>query len=64
MTASDISGHFNALREIIAATAGEDMPEAERNKIKVLCEVGLRLAESLLLDINRIADAVEHLAKK
>ena len=64
MTANDISGHFIALRELIANTAGEDMPEGEKQKVKALCEAGLRLAESLMLDINRIADSMEILAKK
>lgn len=64
MTANDISGNFAALREVIAASAGDGMPEADAQKIKLLCEVGLRLVESLMLDINRIADAAEYQAKR
>jgi len=34
---------------------GADMPPAEREKVKVLAEVGLRIAESVVTDLNLIA---------
>ena len=64
MTANDISGNFSALREIANAIVGADLQDGEKQAAKTAVETSLRLLECLLLDINRIADAVEHLAKK
>ena len=64
MTANDISGNFSALREVANAIVGADLQDSEKQVAKTAVETSLRLLECLLLDINRIADAVEHLAKK
>ncbi len=64
MTERDIKGNFLALKNLVAEAAGEDLPEKEKRVIKLLGETGLGLLEGLLLDINRLADAAEHLAHK
>ena len=61
MTERDIQGQFLALKNLVAAAAGEDLPEREKQVIKLLCETGLSLLEGLLVDINKIADAAAYL---
>ena len=61
MTENDIKGNFLALKNLVAEAAGEDLPEREKQVIKLLCETGLSLLEGLLVDINKLATAAEHL---
>lgn len=56
---ADISGVFVALRALIDETVASKLNPAERQKLRTLAEGGLRLAEWFLLDVNRIADALE-----
>ena len=62
MTTNDITGTCAAVRELIMTAAGADLPEAEKRVIQTLCEAGLRLLESTLIDLNRSADALVSLA--
>ncbi len=60
MTERDIKGNitvFHGLlrRTMTASGAGEDE--------HVAAEAGLKLLESFLVDLNRIASALEHMAK-
>jgi len=57
---NDIAGWFTALREAAAELAGADLPPAEQQKVKMLAEAGLRIGESVVMDLNRIASALEH----
>ena len=53
-TQNDIESWFTILRNMSSEIAGADMPPAEREKVKVLAEVGLRIAESMVTDLNLI----------
>lgn len=60
MTERDIKGNITVfhgllLRSMVAGGAGEDDHAA--------VEAGLKLLESFLVDINRIATALEHMVK-
>lgn len=59
MTEQDIKGNFLAIQNLVTQLAGADLPDAEREAVKVLVTVGLNLLEGLLLDINRIANCAE-----
>lgn len=51
---NDIEAWFLTLRTMANDLAGSDMKPAEQEKIKVLAEVGLRIAESIVIDLNLI----------
>lgn len=59
MTESDIKGNCAALRELAQQIASDDLQPGEREKIATLIQCGLALLESLLLDMNRIANVLE-----
>ncbi len=54
-TQNDIESWFKVLREVAAAVAGADQNPQDREMIKVLAEAGLRIAESVVVDLNLIA---------
>ncbi len=54
-TQNDIEAWFLILHHMASEIVGADMPPAEREKVKVLAEVGLRIAESVVTDLNLIA---------
>lgn len=58
-TENDIKGWFAALSGVAQALAGADLPEAERAQAKMLIEIGIRIGESIVTDLNRIANAAE-----
>lgn len=58
-TENDIKGWFLVLQEKAQAIAGADLPGPDREQIRLLADVGLRIAESVVLDLNRIANAME-----
>jgi hypothetical protein len=60
-TERDIVGWFGAVNELVDRIAGADLPEAEREQVKMLASAGLKLAESLAIDHNRIANALQEL---
>jgi hypothetical protein len=62
MTENDIKGNLAAIRELASQAAGAELPEGERQMIKMLCDSGLLLLEGLLVDINRSADALESIS--
>lgn len=54
-TQNDIEAWFKVLREMASAVAGADHNAKDREAIKVLAETGLRIAESIVTDLNLIA---------
>jgi hypothetical protein len=62
MTENDIKGNVAAIRELASGIAGAECDPREREAIKTLVTCSLVLLESLLLDANRIANALEGLA--
>lgn len=54
-TENEIVGCFASLREMVNQLAGADLPSAESEKVKALANIALRIAESLVIDINLIA---------
>lgn len=62
MTENDIKGNIAAIRELASKVAGADLQPGERQQITMLVECSLNLLEALLLDVNRIAASLEHIA--
>lgn len=62
-TQQDIAGVFSVLRTKTQELVGVDLPDAERDVIRLLAQSGLWLLECLIVDINRIADAQENIAR-
>ena len=62
MTEADIKGNFLALRTVAKEAVGADLSEKEKQIAQVLVDAGLNLLEGLLIDINKLATAAEHLA--
>jgi hypothetical protein len=60
----DIQASMMVIRDLADKVAGSELPDAERETVKILAGAGLTLLERLLLDVNRIADALEVLATK
>ena len=58
----DITANLALIRDVANKAAGSELPDAEREMVKVLCGAGLTLLERALLDLNRIADALELIA--
>ncbi len=52
---TDLEGWFSVLRTMAGDLAGTDLPPAEQEKVKVLADIGLRIAESIVIDLNAIA---------
>lgn len=61
---SDIAGWFVVLSVMVDKLAGEGLPPAEQEQIKILAKVALHIAESVVMDLNRIADAAQHEASR
>lgn len=59
MTPEQISAHFRGLQEIANKIAGADASEAERKLTQYAADSILQIVESVVLDINRIANALE-----
>jgi hypothetical protein len=60
----DITANLALVRDLADKVAGSDLPEAEREMVKVLVSAGLALLERALLDLNRAADALEVIARR
>lgn len=58
----DITANLALIRDVADKAAGSELPDAEHEMVKVLCNAGLSLLERALLDLNRIADALEVIA--
>lgn len=54
-TQNDIEAWFKVLRETASAVAGSERDPKEREVIVALAETGLRIAESIVTDLNLIA---------
>jgi hypothetical protein len=63
-TERDIVGNATALRHYAVAAVAASTPPEERERAKAVVEVALRLLEYFLVDVNRIANALEALEKK
>lgn len=63
-TSNDIAGWFVVLKSAAGELAGADLPPAEREKVQLLADVAVRIGESVVTDLNRIAYALEHHAHK
>ncbi len=59
----DIEAWFLILRDKANALAGADLPDSDREVVQMLAGTAINLLESLFLDINRIADAQETIAR-
>lgn len=59
MTQDQISAHFRALQKLAQALAGADLPDGERDAARAAVDSALQIVESIVLDINRIAAALE-----
>lgn len=55
-TENDIKGWFIVLQEKAQAI---DLKPVDREQIQLLADVGLKIDESVVLDLNRIANALE-----
>lgn len=53
-TQNDIEAWFSVLRTMASDLAGSDMKPADQEKIKILAEAGLRIVESVVIDLNLI----------
>ncbi len=62
MTEREICAEFLILNSLIGQVAGADLPNAEREAVRTLAGSAMRLLEGVLLDHNRIANALEFLA--
>lgn len=62
MTENDIKGNFAVLREMAEKVAGADLPDGERETVKMLALTSLALLESFFIDVNRAANALDALA--
>lgn len=61
MTENDIKGNVAAIRELHSKlTDANALPPAERETIQTLVTCALFLLEGFLVDINRIANSLEH----
>ncbi len=60
-TQRDIAGWALVIRTLADEAAGSDLPPAERERLKPVVDAGISIAESLVTDINRIANALEEL---
>jgi hypothetical protein len=60
----DITAAVSVLRHEVDVNVGKELPDEERESVKVVAGAVLVLLERLLLDLNRAADALEVLAKK
>lgn len=58
----EITKLFDGLRAVSETTAGKDAPHEDREKIKAIANAALIIGESIVLDLNRIAVALERLA--
>ena len=63
MTERDIRGH-GLLFKAFADGMVSEMPAKNRAAAEALVTSGLELAIQALVDLNRIADALEHIATK
>lgn len=61
MSAQHIHDHFRYLREMADKLAGAELREPERKAVQGLADSALQLLESVALDINRIANALERI---
>lgn len=59
MTPEQISAHFRGLREIADKIVGADLPESEKKLAQYAADSILQIVESIVLDINRIANFLE-----
>ena len=62
MTQREISAEFLILNGIVEQIAGEDLPDAKREAVRTLASSAMRLLEGVLIDLNRITDALEVMA--
>ena len=62
MTANDISGHFTVIRQMVDVMVATDLDDTTRQQVKTISEAGLHIAESVAIDINRMAAALESIA--
>ena len=58
---SDIVGHFDTIRAISGRVVAVDMSDEERAVIQELVTAGLAIAESVVTDLNRAANALENI---
>jgi hypothetical protein len=62
---NDVRGNATALRHYITAMLSKaDAKPEEREQAKAVADVALRLLEYALIDLNRIASALEAIVKK
>ena len=61
-TERDIAGWALVIRTLANEVAGADLPPAEREQLKPVIDVGISIGESIVTDINRIANSLEWLA--
>lgn len=62
-TQRDIEGWFLILQGLADEMVGAELPPAEAEKAKVAVRAGLDLFQSVFVDINRSANALESLAQ-
>lgn len=58
-TEQDIKGWFLALQTAVERLAGAELGDAERQQVKLLAGLALRIGESIVLDLNRLANIAE-----
>lgn len=62
MTPTAISANMSVLRELAKTLAGAELQNGDAQAVKTVVEGSLLLVEGALLDLNRIATALEWLA--
>lgn len=59
MNKDQIRAHFKYLRDMADKIAGADLADPERKVIQGLADSAFQIFETVVLDINRIANALE-----
>jgi len=63
-TERDIMGWFQVLQGAASEHVGKDkeMSKHQREQLEMLVNISLRIGASIVTDLNRVAEALEHLA--
>jgi hypothetical protein len=63
-TERDIMGWFQVLQGAASEHVGKDkeMSKYQREQLEMLVNISLRIGASVVTDLNRLAEALEHLA--
>jgi hypothetical protein len=62
VTERDLQGWFLIISGLANYHAGSDMPAQDREKLLPAINAAIQVVQSIVVDINRIADALESIA--